>query len=355
MSMLQRFTLSLALSFALSVTAVALTAGSASAALIGGPRSIGSFYTSDDGASHAIIGRSNGDVVEAYWWEGSGVSWSTIAHFDNIAAVGGFWSSWDGFRHAIVALHNGQLWDVRFHPCCGIFPTLLANLAGWGDFKSIAAWTDPQRHTNVAFLTHWGLGNVLGVHQQGGNTPTTTTFVNIYQNDSAIDVAGHHEITNATSMVTVAIGAPSHLEQVYWLDNQGPGNFFDILPNTNVPWATQFPGAGQPAQTIVSLSATDEFCFFCPQWGGAEQIELVTSANQQKTFSVSNGGGLEFQDWNFVYGPQTRSISGPFLSPANASYRRNTLVAMSNGDIWDMNPMLSAGVPSWTFRFIGTF
>ncbi|HEX7838936.1 MAG TPA: hypothetical protein VF469_15770 [Kofleriaceae bacterium] len=60
----------------------------------------------------------------------------------------------------------------------------------------MTAWTDPQHHTNGAFLPHWGTGNVLGLFQ-GDNT----TFVNIYQNDSAIDVAGHHEITNATSML----------------------------------------------------------------------------------------------------------------------------------------------------------
>jgi hypothetical protein len=339
----------------LSLVTIALAASTAKAALISGPRSVGSFFTSDDGASHAIIGKSNGDVVEAFWFEGTGVGSSVIAHFDNIAAVSGFWSSWDGYRHGIVALHNGQIWDVRYHPCCGIFPTLLTNLSGWGDIKSMSAWTDPQQHTNIAFLTHWGTGNVLGVYQQGGNTPVSTTFVNIYQNDSAIDVTGHHEIWNATSMVSVAIGAPSHLEQIYWTDNQTPSNFFDILPNTNVPWATQFPGPGQPPQTVVSLSATDQFCYFCPQWGGAEQMDLVTSANQMKTFSVNNGGGLLFQDWNFVYGPLTRSITGPFLSPVGSSFRRNTLVAMSNGDIWDMNPMLSTGTPSWTFRFIGTF
>jgi hypothetical protein len=338
----------------LSLAAVAVTASTASAALISGPRSVGSFFTSDDGASHAIIARTNGDVLEAFWFEGTGVSSSVIAHFDNIAAVSGFWAG-DGFRHAVVALHSGLIWDVRYHPCCGIFLQNIANLAGWGDFKSIAAWTDPQQHTNVAFLTHWGTGNVLGVFQTGGNTPTTTTFVNIYQNDSAIDVTGHHEIWNATSMVSVAVGAPSHLEQIFWSDNQAPGNFFDILPNTNVPWATQFPGPGQPAQTIVSLSATDAFCFFCAQWAGVEQMDLVTSANQMKTFSVNNGGGVLFQDWNFVYGPAVRSISGPFASAVGAGFRRNTLVAMSNGDIWDMDPMWAAGAPSWTFRFIGTF
>jgi len=28
---------------------------------------------------------------------------------------------------------------------------------------------------------------------------------------------------------------------------------------------------------------------------------------------------------------------------------------MSNGDLWDMDPMLAAGAPTWTFRLIGTF
>jgi len=332
-----------------ALAAVAVTAASASAALISGPRAVGSFYTSDDGASHAIIAKSSGDVVEAYWWEGTGTSASVIAHFDGIAAVSGFWAN-DSWRHGVVALHNGQIWDVRYHPCCGIFPSLLVNLSGWGDIKSMTAWTDPQSHTNIAFLTHWGTGNAFGVFQTGGNAPTTTTFVNIYPNDSAIDVAGHHEITNATSMVSVAIGSPGRIAQIYWSDNQGPGNFFDISPNTNVPWATRFAGA-----TIVSLSATDQFCFFCSQWGGDEQMDLVTTGNQLKTFSVANGGGLLFQDWSFTYGPLVQSVTGPFISPVTGGYRRNTLVAMTNGDLWDMNPLWTSGTPSWTFRFVGTF
>jgi hypothetical protein len=337
------------LSFIPALATAALTASSADAALISGPRSIGSFYTSDDGASHAIIGKANGDVVEAYWWENTGISASVIAHFDGIAAVSGFWAN-DSWRHGVVALHNGQVWDVRYHPCCGIFPSLLVNLSGWGDIKSMAAWTDPQSHTNIAFLTHFGTGNAFGVFQTGGNTPTTTTFVNIYQNDSAIDVAGHHEIWNATSMVSVAVGAPSHIEQIYWSDNQGPGNFFDISPNTNTPWATQFGGA-----TIVSLSATDAFCYFCSQWAGVEQMDLVTTGNQMKTFDVNNGGGLLFQDWNFTYGPLVQSITGPFTSPVSGNFRHNTLVAMNNGDIWDMDPVWTSGTPSWVFRLVGNF
>jgi len=333
----------------------ALASAPAVAAPIAGPRSVGSFYTPDDGASHAIVGKSSGDVQEAFWWETSSVGVATIAHFDNIAAVAGFWSSWDGYRHAIVGLHNGQLWDVRYHPCCGIFPTLLTTLSGWGDLKSLAAWSDPQQHTNVAFLTHWGTGNVLGVYQQGGAAPPSTTFINIYSNDSAIDVAGHHELWNATSMVTVALGAPSHLEQIYWSDNQSPASFFDVVPTSITPWATRFPGPGQAPHTIVSLSATDQWCGWCAQWGGVQQLDFVSSANQQKTFSVSNGGGLLFLDWSFTYGPAVRSVTGPFLSPANGSYRRNTLVMMSNGDLWDMDPMLAAGAPTWTFRLIGTF
>jgi hypothetical protein len=224
------------------------------------------------------------------------------------------------------------------------------NLNGWGEMKSIAAWTDPQQHTNLAFLTRWGSGNILGVHQRGGNTPESTTLVGIYSNDSAIDVAGHHEIGNATSMVTVAVGSPTHLEQIYWADNQSPASFFDISPGSNVPWATRFSDG-----TLVSLSATDEFCYFCSQWGGNEQIELVNTANQLKTFNVSNGGGVLFTDWPFTYGPQVRSVSGPFLSRITGNFRRNTLVMMSNGDLWDMNPVLASGAPSWTFRFIGSF
>jgi hypothetical protein len=105
----------------------------------------------------------------------------------------------------------------------------------------------------------------------------------------------------------------------------------------------------------TNLSATDQFCYFCSQWGGVEQIDLVTTANQMKTFSVSNGGGLQFLDWSFTYGPQVRSISGPFLSPVTGNQRRNTLVMMSNGDLWDMDPVLTSGTPSWAFRLIGTF
>jgi len=77
--------------------------------------------------------------------------------------------------------------------------------------------------------------------------------------------------------------------------------------------------------------------------------------NQLKTFSVANGGGLLFQDWNFTYGPLVQSVTGPFISPVTGGYRRNTLVAMNNGDLWDMNPLWTSGTPSWTFRFVGTF
>jgi hypothetical protein len=339
----------------LSLAAVtAVSVAPAHASPIAGPRSVGSFFTSDDGASHAIIAKTNGDVLEAYWWDNTGVSSSVIAHFDNIAAVSGFWSSWDGFRHAIVGLHNGQLWDVRFNPCCGITPTLLTTLTGWGDLKSLSAWTDPQHHTNIAFLTHWGTSNALAVFQTGGSTPTTTNFIGFYPNDSAIDVAGHHEVWNNTSMVTVAAGSPSRLAQISWGDNQRPDQFVDINPGTNTPWATNFP-ANEGAQTIVSVGASDQFCYFCPQWGGVEQMDLVTSDNWMKTFNVSNGGGQLFDDWHFVYGPQVRSLSGPFVSNASGGFRRNTLVMMSNGDLWDMHQLWSSTKPTWTYRLVGTF
>lgn len=344
---LQRILLSLA-----AVTAFALAP--AHATPIGGPRSVGSFHSADDGASHAIIAKSNGDVVEAFWWDHTGVGSSTIAHFDNIAAVSGFWASWDGWRHAIVGLRNGQIWDVKFHPCCGIFPTLLTNLSGWGELKAISAWTDPQRHTNIAFLTRWGASSVLGVYQQGGGSPTTTTFVSFYANDSAIDVAGHHEVWNSTNMVTVAAGSPSRIEQIYWSNNQPPDRFIDIHAGTNTPWATRFP-ANQSAQTIVSLAASDQFCYFCPQWSGVEQIDLLTTTNQMKTFNVANGGGVLFDDWSFTYGPQVRSISGPYVTPVSAGYRRNTLTMMSNGDLWNMQAVWSSSTPSWTYRYIGNF
>jgi hypothetical protein len=339
----------------LSLAAVTAFTSAADATPISGPRSVGSFFSNDDGASHAIIAKTNGDVLEAFWWDNTGVGSSVIAHFDNIAAVSGFYSSWDGYRHAIVGLHNGQIWDVHFNPCCGITPTLLTTLSGWGDLKSLSAWTDPQHHTNIAFLTRWGTSTAFALYQQGGGSPTTTTFVDFFANDSGIDVAGHHEIWNNTSMVTVAVGSPSRLAQISWGDNQRPDQFVDINAGSNIPWATRFP-ANQTAQTIVSLTASDAFCYFCQQWGGVEQIDLVTTANQMKTFNVNNGGGTLFDDWNFTYGPQVRSITGPFASPVSGgSYRRNTLVMMSNGDLWDMNPLWSSSAPQWTFRKIGTF
>ncbi|HEY5948748.1 MAG TPA: hypothetical protein VIV40_24825 [Kofleriaceae bacterium] len=333
---------------ALSVFALA----PAHATPIAGPRSIGSFFSSDDGASHAIIAKTNGDVVEAYWWDNGGLGSSAIAHFDNIAAVSGFYSSWDAYRHAIVALHNGQVWDVRFNPCCGIVPTLLVDLSGWGDLKSISAWTDPQRRTNIAFLSHWGTSNVLGIYQQGGTTATSTNLVKFYPNDSAIDVAGHHEVWNATSMVTVATGSPSRLEQFTWADSQTPDWNDPVNPGSNLPWATQFPGPNRPAETVVSLAATDQWCYYGCAFGGVEQIELLTTSNVQQTYNVNNGGAQLFDDWNFVYGPQVRSVSGPFLSNGVG---RNTLVMMSNGDVWDMTTKATTNPPQWTYRKIGTF
>lgn len=329
---------------------VAAMAGAVEAAPVGGPRSVGAFYTPDDGAMHAIVGKTNGDVVEAFWWEGTGVGVALIAQFPEIVAVAGYYTPWDSWRHALVALKNGLVWDVRYHPCCGAYTSLAVNLNGWGEMKSMTAWVDPQQHTNIAFLTKWGYGNILGVHQRGGNTPASTTLINIYSNDSAIDVAGHHEIWNSTSMVTVAVGSPTHLEQIYWNDNQTPASYFAVQSGSNVPWATRF-GNG----TLVSLSATDQFCYFCTQWGGVEQMELLTTTNHLMTYNVNNGGGALHDDWPFTYGPQVRSVSGPFLSPISGNHRRNTLVMMSNGDLWDMHPVLTSGTPSWTYRYIGAF
>lgn len=332
----------------LTASALGVLATSAQATPIAGPRSIGSFFSSDDGASHAIVANTNGDVFEAYWWDNGGLGSGPIAHFDNIAAVAGFYSPWDAYRHAIVAQHNGQIWDVRFNPCCGITPTPLTNLAGWGDIKSISAWTDPQHRTNVAFLTHWGTSDVLAVYQQGGSTPTSTNIIKFYPNDSAIDVAAHHEIWNATSMVTVATGSPTRLEQFSWPDSRTPDWYTQI---SSPPWATQFPANGTQ-ETVVSLAASDQKCFSCA-FGAVEQIDLLTTANIQQSFNVNNGGGQLFNDWTFTYGPQVRSVAAPFMSN---SVGRNTLVMMSNGDVWDMTTTDTATFPPrWSFRKIGTF
>ena len=72
----------------------------------------------------------------------------------------------------------------------------------------------------------------------------------------------------------------------------------------------------------------------------------------QQTDNVTNGGGVLFNDWTFTYGPQTRSVSGPFLSNGVG---RNTLVMMSNGDVWDMTTKATTNPPQWGFRKIGTF
>lgn len=328
------------------------TAPVADAAFAPGPRSIGSFYTPDDGALHAIVAKSNGDILETYWWEtSSGFSSSVIAHFDGTVAVAGYYSPWDGYRHAVVARANGEIWDVQFHPCCGIFPVFVTSLSGWGDLKSMSAWTDPQHRLNIAFLTKWGALDVLGVHRQGGGGTTTTSFIKFIDNNAGIDVTGHHEVWNATSMVTVAAGSPTRLEQVYWYDSQLPEDYYDVYASSIQPWATRY--ANGATRTLKSLSATDQFCYFCPQWNGVEQIETLTSANALETFSTNNGGASLF--WDQTFSSPTASVTGPFMTPFAGGQRRHTLVALANGQLWDIRATATTGTPVWSSNFLGWY
>lgn len=344
------------LGLAVAATAVvAATAPTAHATPISGPRAVGSFYSPDDGASHAIIATTNNDLWEAFWWESTGVGRSVIAHFNlPITAVSAYYSP-DGYRHAIVALSNGDIDDVRYHPCCGITTSFITSLAGWGGanagVKSISVWLDAQSRFNMAFLTRWGMSDVLALYQKNG-TAETSTLVGFYPNNSTVDVAGHHELWNGTNLVTVAVGSPTRLEQVWWYDGQTPADYTTVIPSSNTPWATRFPGPGQPAHSVVSLTASDAFCSWCTRFGPVEQIDLATSTGAVETFATNNSGGLLYPDYA---GVGMRSVSGPFISPASGTYRRNTIVSQSNGTVWDMSALFSYGNQVWGWRNLGVY
>jgi hypothetical protein len=317
--------------------AVLAAPGTALASYGAGHGSVAAFYTPDDGYDHAIIAQSNGNVREVFFADNSFSSGSVLTSFSGIVGLGAYYTPADHNRHVIVGLSNGQVWEVYYNPSFGVRQDQLFTIpAGTGTISAVAGFVSSSGQQNAVVATtegmifdyqwpSWQLHTVVGL--------ASTDDINGMTAFATSDGVDHIVFSRTDSPV---------LLEAYWYQGGVPSEFSTPLRTLEADLGGDF------GTSIVSLGG-----FANPSgYSGADDILFTNTSNQLRDYAYTGSGndvtGHTTTDWPFTYGPSIVA-SGAFTAGSS----RHSVVAMSNGDLWDMyQPAPGSG---WTYYKLGDF
>lgn len=328
------------LALVVSLGALAAVAPPARAGFASG-KAVAGYISPDDHFSHAVIAKDNGELWEAKWLSQGGAvqmtRLTTVWWDPTITQVAGFYSADPATRHDVVLTSKRDIWDYAYAP------------GGATSFDHIASL--PSGYAARAFdayYSEWDGYDHYVVVAQGAAVDTRIFEYRVNPRIGGsgywIDVGPYGQgLAYATDALTVATYlVPNVGEQVcYVTGNRVIGQFYDWC-NLWVPggfgWyvaSTQSAIVKDNTQHLLSPLTSDAVM----KYGLSGDVMWVESYAWGRT-RLATGTGGSIYTFASLNAPTVRSYD-TFYEPTFDTI--HGVVAMSNGDLWDMRTPYTLG------------